>query len=163
MVLEGTPGQEFANGRAALHAALGALVAIGKTDRGAPAMPAGWVGSVSHKGAHAAAIVARAGHGFVGIDLERAVAPRIDIGPRILTPNERATGRDLTRVFAIKEAIYKAIDPIVRRFVGFREVELVVGAAGACAVDPGALPVTVEAWWCEHHGFWLATARARPG
>ena len=155
-----------ADGRVALRA-LGVAGEIGKTDRGAPAMPDGRVGSISHKGARAAAIVAPAGAGFVGIDLELAAAPRLDIGRRILTPREQIVtrgGRELTRVFAIKEAIYKAIDPIVRRYVGFREVELQLGDAGACAVtvvDATRLPVAIEAWWCERDGFWLATARAR--
>jgi enterobactin synthetase component D len=128
-------------------------------------MPAGWVGSVSHKGTFAAAIVAPSGDGFVGIDLERAVSSRFDIGRRILTPRERpATGRELTLVFSIKEAIYKAIDPIVERYVAFTEVELEIGDAGACTVtvvDPARLPVSIDAWWCERDGHWIATARGR--
>jgi enterobactin synthetase component D len=155
---------ECSDGRVALRS-LGIDLEIGVTDRGAPAMPAGWVGSISHKGERAAAIVAAAGDGHVGIDLEHAIAPRLDIGRRILTPREhRATGRELTRVFAIKEAIYKAIDPIVRRYVGFTEVELAIGDDGTCAVtvvDVARLPVAIDAWWCERDGFWLATSRAR--
>jgi 4'-phosphopantetheinyl transferase EntD len=157
--------REFARGRAALRVALGFDGAIGATDRGAPAVPAGWSGSLSHKGELAAAIAAPADAGWVGIDLELAVASRQPIERRILTPREaRASGRDVTRVFAIKEAIYKAIDPIVRRYVAFTEVELEIGSAGACTVrivDPSHLPVEIEAWWAEHAGHWLATARAR--
>lgn len=156
-----TRRREVALGRAALRDALGVDVAIGRDDRGAPVLPAGWVGSISHKGTWAAAIVAAAGDGFVGVDLEAAAAPRAEIGRRILTANEpQVTGERLTLVFAIKEAVYKAIDPIVRRYVGFQEVELdfeeqVVRVATA-------LPVVVEAWWTAHEGHWLATARARP-
>ena len=158
--------RELALGRAALRDALGQAVAIPADDRGAPRLPAGWVGSISHKGTRAAAIAAPAGDGFVGVDLERAVPSRFGIERRILTERERAgvEGPGVTLRFAIKEAIYKAVDPIVRRYVGFTEVELAVGDAGECAVsvvDPAALPVAIEAWWREHDGFWIATARAR--
>ena len=164
--LSGVRRREFIAGRTALHAALGDdHVAILADDRGAPVLPAGVSGSISHKGARAVAIVAPASAGFVGIDLERAAAPKLDIGTRILTAREtRVTGPELTRVFAIKEAIYKAIDPIVRRYVGFAEVEVALRVDNTCivsVVDPDKLPVEIEAAWVEHDGFWLATARAR--
>jgi 4'-phosphopantetheinyl transferase EntD len=161
---------EFVVGRCALHEALGDWgVAVLADDRGAPVLPAGWVGSVSHKGAVAAALVAPAGQGFVGVDLERAAPPRADIARRILTPREQAAlahlagderGRALTLRFAIKEAIYKAIDPHLRRYVGFLEVELEL--AGADCLVTSQLPLVIDAAWCEHAGHWLATARATP-
>ncbi len=159
--LTGLRRRDFITGRTALHSVFPDAVAVLSDDRGAPALPPAWSGSISHKGPRAAAIAAPAGAGHVGIDLERAVAPRSDIGTRILSPRElRVTGAELTRVFAMKEAIYKAIDPIVRRFVGFTEVEIIDGVARP--VDPDALPVTLELWCREHAGYWLATARARP-
>lgn len=160
--------REFVAGRAALRSLLGQAVAIVRDDRGAPRLPAGWVGSISHKETRAAALLAPAGGGFVGIDLEIAAPPRHAIEQRILTPRERAQiahGREITLRFALKEAIYKAVDPIVRRYVGFTEVELDVGADGSCrvhVVDAARLPVEIEAWWQEREGFWLATARAAP-
>lgn len=154
----------YVAGRTALHLALGGGEAIASDDRGAPVLPAGWVGSVSHKGARAAALIAAAGDGFVGIDLEVAAAPRGDIARRILTAREQAAladrGRAVTRSFAIKEAIYKAIDPYERRYVGFLEVELEFAADGGVAVR-SPLPYAIEATWREHAGHWLATARAR--
>jgi hypothetical protein len=81
----------------------------------------------------------------------------------------------VTLRFAIKEAIYKAIDPHLRRYVGFTEVELDLepgepgepgdpgdpgDPCGACRVTH-ALPLAIEAAWREHAGHWLATARAR--
>jgi 4'-phosphopantetheinyl transferase EntD len=159
--------REFVAGRAALRSLLGEPVAIVPDDRGAPMLPAGWVGSISHKRDRAAALVAPAGDGFVGLDIELAAPPRLPIEQRILTAREQERvrdGRDVTRSFAIKEAIYKAIDPIVRRYVGFTEVELDVRADGSClvhVVDASRLPVVVEAWWQERAGLWLATARAR--
>lgn len=164
---------EHVAGRTALHAALAAAggdpaAPILPDDRGAPALPSGWVGSVSHKGDRAAAIVAPAGDGWVGVDLERAAAPRLDIAARILTPREQAAladrGRAVTLRFAIKEAIYKAIDPHLRRYVGFTEVELELegggNGGGVCAVTH-ALPIAIDAAWCEHAGHWIATARGR--
>jgi 4'-phosphopantetheinyl transferase EntD len=156
--------RELVAGRAALREALGMNVAILPDDRGAPVLPAGWVGSISHKGPRAAALVAPAGQGFIGVDLEVAAPSRMPIERRILTPREQGiTGKQVTLRFAIKEAIYKAVDPFVRRYVAFTEVELEVHANGRVDVhvlDPSRLPVTVEAWWHERDGLWLATARA---
>ena len=160
-----TRRRELAAGRAALREALGMNVAILSDDRGAPVMPSGWVGSISHKGPHAAAIAAPAGQGFIGVDIEVAAPARMPIERRILTPREQGvTGKQVTLHFAIKEAIYKAVDPFVRRYVAFTEVELQVhpdGAVDVHVLDPARLPVTVEAWWRERDGLWLATARAK--
>lgn len=163
-----TRRRELAAGRAALRTVLGQDIEILKDDRGAPILPAGYTGSLSHKGPRAAAIVAPVEHGFVGIDIEVAAPARMPIERRILTPHEQsrvaAGTKDVTRHFAIKEAIYKAVDPIVRRYVAFTEVELDVGEDGSVEVniiDLGRLPVTIEAWWHERDGLWLATARAR--
>jgi 4'-phosphopantetheinyl transferase EntD len=158
----------YVAGRTALHLALAASgdhgAPILSDDRGAPILPAGWVGSVSHKDARAAALIAPAGRGHLGVDLELAVPPRQDIARRILTPREQAAlpdrGRAVTLRFAIKEAIYKAIDPYVRRYVGFTEVEL--DLAGDAVTVTTALPFAIEATWREHAGHWLATARAAP-
>lgn len=160
--------RDLVAGRAALHLAADALGlpehAILSDDRGAPCLPAGWIGSVSHKGVRAAAIVAPADGTWVGLDLELAAPPRQDIARRILTPREQAAlpdrGPAVTLRFAIKEAIYKAIDPTLRRYVGFTEVELDVGEGTATVTS--ALPLAIEAAWQEHGGHWLATARARP-
>jgi enterobactin synthetase component D len=163
-----TRRRELAAGRAALRSVLGEEIEILKDDRGAPILPAGWTGSLSHKGPRAAAIVAPVEHGFVGIDIEIAAPARMPIERRILTPREQSrvsTGtKDVTRHFAIKEAIYKAVDPIVRRYVAFTEVELEIrddGSVDVTVLDLGRLPVMVEAWWHERDGIWLATARAR--
>lgn len=158
----------YVAGRTALHLALASPgdrgASILSDERGAPVLPAGWVGSVSHKAARAAALVAPAGDGHVGIDLEHAAPPRQDIARRILTPREQAAlpdrGRAVTLRFSIKEAIYKAIDPYVRRYVGFTEVEL--DFAGDAVAVTTALPFAIEATWREHAGYWITTARAVP-
>jgi enterobactin synthetase component D len=165
--------REHVGGRYALHYALADFTTpIAVNDRGAPILPAGWTGSVSHKGSRAAAIVAFLGvapqtrGAYVGLDLERAAPPKVDIARRILTPREQSAlagdelerGRAVTLRFAIKEAIYKAVDPYVRRYVGFTEVEL--GLEGEVCLVRTELPFAIEATWREHEGFWLATARA---
>ena len=159
--------RELIAGRTALRTLLGQDVAILPDDRGAPMLPAGWVGSISHKGDRAAALIAPADQGFVGLDIELAAPPRLPIERRILTAREQqrvGDGRDVTLHFAIKEAIYKAVDPMVRRYVGFTEVELEIARDGSCLVhvlDVARLPVVVEASWQERDGLWLATARAK--
>ncbi|HVK88238.1 MAG TPA: 4'-phosphopantetheinyl transferase superfamily protein [Kofleriaceae bacterium] len=159
--------REHVAGRTALHALLRELAPslasapILADDRGAPVLPAGWHGSISHKGTRAAALVAPAGDARVGIDLELAQPPRADIARRILTARERTLeidGRGTTLRFSIKEAIYKAVDPFVRRYVGFTEVELEV-VEGLAHVTT-ELPFAIETTWREHAGFWLTTARA---
>jgi 4'-phosphopantetheinyl transferase EntD len=160
--------KELVGGRTALHHGLGDFTTpILPNERGAPLMPAGWLGSVSHKSQLAGALVAPESlGGQVGLDLERAVPAKVDISRKVLTEREQAAlpddalerGRAVTLRFAIKEAIYKAIDPYLHRYVGFTEVELEL-AADACTITT-ALPLAIEATWREHDGFWLATARA---
>jgi phosphopantetheine--protein transferase-like protein len=138
----------FIGGRVALRAAIAALGAetgdstapaspILSTPRGAPALPPGFVGSISHKREIAVAIAARAAptpRTTIGIDVELPRPSRVDIAPRVLTPGERAAlaaldpaARDAEVLFrfAAKEAIYKALDPWVQRLVSFQEVEIV--------------------------------------
>ena len=69
----------------------------------------------------------------LGVDVELERGPRVDISDRVLTPAERrrvdaldgpARAAAVLRAFAAKEAIYKALDPWLRRYVSFDEVEL---------------------------------------
>jgi enterobactin synthetase component D len=164
--------RDWIAGRAALRRLLDdagvAPTPILVDDRGAPILPAGWVGSISHKRGVAAAIVTSSTNGWVGIDVERAAPPRLDISRRVLTDAELERlaalpedqrGLRITLSFAIKEAIYKAIDPTLRRYVGFREVELLIDS-NAVTVST-AIPLAIEAEWREQNGMWLCTARAR--
>ena len=163
--LSGPRRREMIAGRTAMHVLVEREHPVLSNERGAPIVPSGLSGSISHKLARAAALLADACDGHVGIDLERMAPTKIDIAARILTPREpHVAGAELLRVFAIKEAIYKAIDPIVQRYVGFQEVELVVGNDGTVdvsVVDVHRLPVMIEAWWTEADDHWLATARAK--
>jgi phosphopantetheine--protein transferase-like protein len=195
--------REWVAGRTALREALrhAALVEPGlrdaehapllKDDRGAPLLPAAALGSISHKGARAAALVAphRAGCSL-GLDLELVRGPRVDISQRVLTAREldelaryqgEARATALALRFSIKEAVYKAIDPRVRRYVGFREVELTLepddpdalasghasssGTGRAVAVAPELIhelgACALEITWTRLGDHWLSTARAQ--
>ena len=157
----GTP--TFAAGRRALCEALGEQLEIARDDRGAPVVPRGH-GSIAHKAGPERTIAAAIwSPALVGIDVERALPPRQPIEQRILTPREQAAfgadRRQVSLAFAIKEAIYKAVDPVVRRYVGFTEVELDLDAGRATS----QLPLDVVFWWTEltdPEPLWLATARA---
>jgi 4'-phosphopantetheinyl transferase EntD len=172
----------FVAGRLAMRTALAELgmapgpILVG--DRGAPLLPAGAEGSISHKRTLAVALAAAAEpERHLGIDLEEIVARRIDISSRVLTsaeseaiaaapPEERAAAVLLH--LSAKEAIYKALDPFVRRYVSFQEAELVIDRAGTAAVSlrlaGGEGPFAAEVWWREIGApgrFFLTTAAIR--
>jgi 4'-phosphopantetheinyl transferase EntD len=172
----------WVGGRLALRAALDALgVTAGPllaTPRGAPALPAGVAGSISHKETLAVALAARAPGGeTLGIDVELEPAlraPRADIAPKILTPVELARvdalapaerAREVRVAFAAKEAVYKALDPWVQRFVSFQEVEIARGSDGALSgmlrLRDGEGPFSLELHEDPAPGLILVTARVR--
>jgi enterobactin synthetase component D len=166
-------------GRAALHAALERLgEASGpllSTPRGAPDLPAHLVGSISHKDTVAVGLVAHARGDAVGVDVEIDRAPRTDIGRMILRDEERAEVEALSpddRVletllrFSAKEALYKALDRYVGRYVGFKEARMTPLADGSARVElfltKGEGPFEVEARWLRIEGLVLTTVRVRP-
>lgn len=97
-------------------------------------LPKGTRGSVSHKKTWAIAWAGKALDEWQwGIDLEEIAKTRFDIAPRILTGAELYALRHLPEMertrgvmfrFSAKEALYKALDAIVHRYVGFQEVEV---------------------------------------
>lgn len=154
-------------------------------DRGAPLVPSGLAGSVSHKATLAVAMVAREGQGTLGVDLEDYGPPRLGIAPRVLTaaelaaiaehPDDRRWFGILVR-FSLKESIYKALDPYVRRYVGFHEAEVTPDLHGAAVVtlrlSPPAGPdgaprsaegpFDVDARYDWLHGRLVTSVRIRP-
>ena len=190
----------FVAGRRALRAALREVsTTTGVVDepllhspRGAPSLPVGFAGSISHKRSRAIAIATPMTAGYVGVDLEARPsardADRPSIADRILTEPERyALGaldplahREATLIrFALKEAVYKAIDPYVHRYVLFTEVELTLDTgereagheagheAGRADVrlllpEPHMRGIDVSAQW-RFDGEWIiAVARSTP-
>lgn len=156
----------FVGGRLALRAALApyvpdaAQIALLRTPRGAPTLPDAITGSVSHKSSRAVALVAPRTEFLrhVGVDLERRPIAtdlsRPSIARRILTDQEQdmlsvwtsdalAHREQVLVYFAVKEAVYKAIDPLppVQRYVGFREVALMPTATKP---DSGSMAVTLH-------------------
>lgn len=130
----------FIAGRLALRRALRDLGDLGRTApvtsdaRGAPRLPDGTVGSVSHKADVAIALAAPAAQGSIGVDIEARQPPRMTIARRVLTHEEQAAVNAapdpwlaLVVRFSLKESIYKAIAPHVQRYVRFAE------ASVACA------------------------------
>lgn len=168
-------------GRLALRAALddlaiesGPLLA---TDRGAPLLPEHALGSISHKRELAVGLAARRdGAAQVGVDLERDAPLRIDISRRVLTEREAAgllalapsvRQSEVLLRLSCKESIYKAVDPIVRRYVGFQEVEVTPHPDGTAAVTMmlAEEPFTAEVHWqrleTAFGAFFLTSARVR--
>jgi enterobactin synthetase component D len=143
--------------------------------RGAPAMPEGVAGSISHTHAFAAALVLRQHHGAsarVGLDIERDEEGTIDVAPKVLTGGELDEiaalrppdrWREVLVRFSAKEAIYKALDPFVRRYVGFKEVAVKPLPDGNAEVRfhlaEGEGPFAAELRWLRIEGLALTTAR----
>jgi 4'-phosphopantetheinyl transferase EntD len=141
-------------------------------DRGAPTLPQGVGGSISHKEELAVALVAReTGGACIGVDLEIDRPRTIDISSKVLTrgelhevahlaPAER--DREVLLRFSAKEAIYKALDPFVRRYVGFLEVSVTPrpdGTAEVQATLPEKTSFAIEVRWRFVQGSILTTAR----
>ena len=147
--------------------------------RGAPALPPSIAGSISHKEALAVALVVEREQdaaACVGVDVEVDERRRHDIASKVLTEEEAAEverldvaqrqGEVLLR-FSAKEAIYKALDPFVRRYVSFKEVAVTPRPDGTIAVRARLAnnegPFEIEGHWrrvCD--GFLLTTARVEP-
>jgi 4'-phosphopantetheinyl transferase EntD len=134
-----TRRRQFALGRACAREALRQLggpgaAAIGRAQGRIPRWPTGFVGSISHSRQRAAAAAAHARDYLgLGVDLERARAPSPALLRRILRPAERAalaalSGDPLaaafTALFAAKEALYKAVNPITGVYLGFQDAEV---------------------------------------
>jgi 4'-phosphopantetheinyl transferase EntD len=130
--------REFATGRT--NARL-AMARIGETptaipsgpDR-APVWPAHLVGSISHTDRACVAVVARRSQvGAIGIDLENDAPLEDKLWPIICTPAELAQvaslpieqrGRQVTRLFSAKEAVYKWQYPLTGCVLGFQQIQL---------------------------------------
>jgi 4'-phosphopantetheinyl transferase EntD len=172
---------QWVAGRRALREAIASLGGVGAgailpDDRGAPILPPGFAGSVSHKGQLAVALAARAEGFRIGVDLERVTPRPMDLAARILTADERARldetpehlrEAEVLWAFSTKEAVYKALDPFVRRFVGFQEVATWRGVDGRAfatlRLKGGEGPFAVEVDWMRRGDWIITSARVQPG
>ena len=126
--------EQFRVGRAAAHEALRALgvepVPILRGEKGEPVWPAGVVGSITHTEGIAIAVVGRDAHyAGIGVDLEA-----LDPGLRARTARFVCTEEEiewaagdtvrLTMLFSAKEAIFKAVYPLTRVYLDFKDADL---------------------------------------
>lgn len=98
---------------------------------GPPQWPPDWTASITHSRDRAAAALAptqavRA----LGLDLEFVMRPDTAARVRkaILRPAEEHLAGEiltLTLIFSFKESLYKALNPLLGRFIGFDEAEVV--------------------------------------
>lgn len=147
--------QRFATGRAALRrAAAGVGFELGEVprdaERGAPLLPDGLVGSISHTRGISMAVVTRATAGSLGLDIERCAPERPRIERRVLTPVEAtrimalsgfARWRAVVALFSAKEAAFKALDKRVGDpALTFRSLEVTSSDDGAVVVRVLAAP-----------------------
>lgn len=108
----------------------------------APVWPPGIVGSLAHdKKVAIAAIAGSERCKGLGIDVEPAEPLPPDVIPMIATAAERRCyGKAVLQsrlLFAIKEAVYKALNPLDGRFIEFQDVEVELDA-GRARVQQGA-------------------------
>jgi enterobactin synthetase component D len=95
--------------------------------RGAPQWPEGFIGSISHsKSLAVACMYPRHKVRSVGIDTELIMSAERaqQVRSQILHPRESwvTTPLELSLVFSFKESIYKALHPLLQRFIGFQEL-----------------------------------------
>lgn len=96
-----------------------------------PIWPDGIVGSITHSRRYAIAVVCRCPDlAGVGVDLELAGRVTENIAASVMTEAERDVSQGDwppsadTATFSAKEAVFKAVNPIVGLMVGFKEVEI---------------------------------------
>lgn len=115
--------------RALLEEAGSAQTTLPKSPSGAPVWPTGFLVSLAHDSRVAVAALSTFQHvGALGIDVEPAEPLPADLLEFISTPSELASiGRDLLQgrlLFAAKEAVYKAINPIDHVFPEHHDIEV---------------------------------------
>jgi 4'-phosphopantetheinyl transferase EntD len=158
---------QFVGGRLALAAGFAEMgarrVPVLTDEHGAPTLPEGLVGSVTHKQDLAVALLAR-GRAGVGVDLEDTDRPRPGVAARVLTPRELAAVEalvphrqwvDTVVRFSVKESVYKAVHPTLRRYVGFGEIEVWPDTGGVDRLEP-LVPDLARFQFTARHN-WIGT------
>jgi 4'-phosphopantetheinyl transferase EntD len=126
----------FALGRAAARDALAELgvddAGVGRGAAGEPLWPPGIVGAISHAGDVAVGLVGRADEYLgLGVDVEElSRGPSTRTARLVCRPNEmdwvdvESGTQRLMMLFSAKEAVFKAVYPIERIWLGFGDAEL---------------------------------------
>jgi enterobactin synthetase component D len=177
--LSGLRQISYVGGRLALRLATQQLGVVPSAmlsqDSGAPQLPSGLVGSLSHKREIAIAMVSLDHGATIGVDLEDYGPPRSHIAPRVLTPAELAAIENLSEPrrwmsvllrFSLKESIYKAIHPWVQRYVSFHEAEVTPDPDGGAEItlklEGNEGPFVVEGAYQWLHGRLMTSVRIQP-
>ena len=160
--------REYSSGRRAARHALEMLDVHGSAvnARGRmPVWPPGIVGSITHSRSLALAMVGRNRNvAGIGVDLELEQRVTDQLARRVLLKPERERlleGDWPTMLFAAKEAVYKAVNPLVGEYLEFTDVEIVASTDGtyrAAMTRPGDSKPVVEAgrgWFQRVAGHWL--------
>ena len=122
----------FSSGRYAVHLAQEAINAKPREilhEGRAPIWPSGQMGAITHSKKYAGAIVSTELRG-VGLDFEEVGRIQPKLYAKLFTKDEESWLRQQTRpeastiIFSAKESVYKGIFPILKRYVGFQEVEI---------------------------------------
>ena len=131
----GTPFREWVAGRHCLAEALSpytSRVPLLARQSGAPTIPSGMAGSISHKGSMTVAVATREFDG-IGVDLEYVDESDRALAAKVLTVEERSKldqigssdrAAFVTAHFCLKEAIYKAARDEDQEGMEFQDIEL---------------------------------------
>lgn len=145
------------------------------TDRGAPLASSGHSVSISHKAGFAVALITAVPGLTVGVDVEVPGARDGDLAAKVLTRAERdrsnasaSPGVLVLRLFSAKEAVYKAVDPLLRRNLEFSDVEILpVGQDGGFEYSGVRVrtkkpepSLVVQVTWLQAGPFLVTTATA---
>ncbi len=133
--------REYSTGRHFAHLAMQALgetpVSIMRREDRSPAWPAHLFGSIAHSDDVAIAVLAQSRTcGGIGVDVERRGRIGADLFDTLFTRHEQDAirgGRSATELFCAKEALYKTVYPLVRKFINFTDVTFVADTADADA------------------------------
>lgn len=176
--LRGVRKAQFLGGRIAAHEALRILgqrpIPILTDSWGAPSSGNDYTVSISHKDDAAFALVARSRFGTIGLDYERIEPQRMQVASKVLTPEEMSDVLTLPEVnqwnsvlirFSVKEAIYKALAPRLKRYIAFGEANVWPGTDGQCRVvlnlESELNPIHLEAQYRWLDGAILSSVRAQ--
>lgn len=149
--------------REALYRLMGEAHIPAVAESRAPAWPSGWVGSITHSGDLAAALVApsRDCRGL-GLDAENVLGvQRAErLASQILTPSERnwlarlpseQRGQFVTLVFSLKESLFKALFPLVGVRFYFQDAELTAWNRETQQASLQLLKTLAPAWPAGSH------------
>ena len=154
--------KEFSSGRHAAHLAQNAVglkpIEISSEGR-VPIWPGNHVGAITHDAKYAGSIVSTHLKG-VGLDFERIGRIKPKLHEKLFTDFEKnwlsqqARLEASTIVFSAKESVYKSVYPILKRYVGFLEVEIIVDWARETFDVQYKADDMTEISECETNGFW---------